>query len=248
MPKLTEMTILLSSKMPKRFTDTEKWKDEWYLSLTNDNRIVWQYLLDNCSTAGVLKKNYKLLNFCCNTNLTEKELLEIFAERVFIYEKFIFIPKFIKFQYPKGIKSDKPIIVGVRNELLDKQLIDSNFEIINQSLTNDRPIIMDKEKEKRKEKEKEITMPFGEIFKSQWLIWKQYKLKEHKFGYKSPESEQSAINELIKLANGDEDISIKIITQSLSNGWKGFFELKQNGQNTNSEQRLGDKIRAKYTR
>jgi hypothetical protein len=48
--------------MSKRFTDTEKWKDDWFLSLSNDYRIVWQWLLDNCNHAGICKPSINLLN------------------------------------------------------------------------------------------------------------------------------------------------------------------------------------------
>ena len=141
--------------MPKRFTDTEKWKDEWYLNLSNDYKIVWQYILDTCSPAGILKKNFKLLNFCCGVTLTEKEFFDKFEGRVIDCEEFYFIPKFLKFQYPKGVNSDKPAIISVRNELIDKQL----FEIIKQSLGDDYLIIKDKDKDIDKDKDKRFIPP-----------------------------------------------------------------------------------------
>ena len=49
--------------MAKRFTDTEKWKDEWYTELSSDYKIIWQYLLDTCDNAGIYKRNIKLLNY-----------------------------------------------------------------------------------------------------------------------------------------------------------------------------------------
>ena len=130
--------------MAKRFTDTDKWKDDWFLSLPNDYRIVWQYCLDNCSHAGILKKNFKLLNFCCNTNLTEAKFNSIFSDRILCFERFFFIPKFLTFQYPKGLNSDKPAIVGVRNELKAQGM----FLIVNQSLGNDYLTVKDKDKDK----------------------------------------------------------------------------------------------------
>ena len=27
--------------MAKRFTDTDKWKDEWYTELSNDYKVIW---------------------------------------------------------------------------------------------------------------------------------------------------------------------------------------------------------------
>jgi len=119
--------------MAKRLTDTNKWQDEWFLSLNNDHKIIWLYLLDVCDCAGIIKKNFKMLNFCCNTNITEKKFNEVFAGRVVDCDTFYFIPKFLKFQYPQGLNSQKPVIASVRRILKEKKLL----EIIRQSLGND---------------------------------------------------------------------------------------------------------------
>ena len=92
---------------------------------------------------------------------------------------------------------------------------------------------MDSHMENENENENEIVNelikvknPFSEFFTSYWLKWKEYKAKEHKFKYKSEHSENSALNDLFKLSSGNEQTAIAIINQSISNGWKGFFELK----------------------
>jgi hypothetical protein len=86
--------------------------------------------------------------------------------------------------------------------------------------------------DKIKEKER-VDLPWSsENFKGIWNDWKQYKKEQFKFNYKN-KSETAALTELLKLSSGDESVAIKIIHQSLSNGWKGFFELKKNGRETN---------------
>jgi hypothetical protein len=73
----------------------------------------------------------------------------------------------------------------------------------------------------------ELIFPFtSENFLKVWGYWKQYKNKEHGFKFKTVLSEQAALKKLGELAKQDEDIAIKIIEQSLANGWQGFFELK----------------------
>lgn len=72
----------------------------------------------------------------------------------------------------------------------------------------------------------EIEFPFGENFRKQWEQWKSYKKIELKFNYKSPQSEQASLQDLVKKANGIEENAIAIIQRSMANGWKGFFELK----------------------
>ena len=108
------------------------------------------------------------------------------------------------------------------------------------------PSQQEKEKEKVQEEEKEkstkksekdfsgVVYPFeSENFLKFWKAWKEYKKAEHKFNYKSVLSEQAALKKLCELSNGKEDIALKIIENSISNGWKGFFaeEKKQNGSN-----------------
>lgn len=77
---------------------------------------------------------------------------------------------------------------------------------------------------------------------AQWLLWKAYKKKEHKFGYKSDISEKAALTELFKLSEGNVLKAIEIISQSISNGWKGFFQIdtKTTSTKTNSTSAMSD--------
>lgn len=125
--------------------------DEWYIALSNDDRIVWEYMLDTCTIAGRLKKNFKMLNFCCNVEYDEEKLLKIFNGRVVDKGGFYFIPKYLKFQYPRGLGSLKPAIVSVRNELVEYDLLQMVVELFG----NDYLIVKDKDKDKVKDKDKD---------------------------------------------------------------------------------------------
>lgn len=133
--------------MAKRFTDTEKWKDDWFLNLSDLDKTIWQYVMDNCSHAGILKKSVNHLNFCCKTNLTVDNFFKKFEEKLVDRGDYFFIPCFLKDQYPKGLNSEKPTIVSARNEaiLLDLVLI------IRERFGNDYLIIKDKDMDKDKE-------------------------------------------------------------------------------------------------
>ena len=157
-------------KMAKRFTDTEKWKDDWYLSLCNDYRIVWQWLLDNCNHAGICKPSVNLLNMMCNTKLSETELFEIFKDRLLNFNTFWFIHKFVKFQYV-SLDSKKPAVVSAVKELkinnllnYVSELFNNDCETIAESLPNDYLIIKDKDKDKDKDKVKDILILKGKNF------------------------------------------------------------------------------------
>lgn len=130
-----------------------------------------------------------------------------------------------------------------------KQRLDkakAKFPLPNDSMevVNDFPAETEIETEIEKETETEaaapgvgkkiLENPFSKNFLDQWAIWKEYKKKEFRFFFKSIESEQAAINELVNLSAGNEEKAVAIIHQSMAKGWKGFFELKNglNGKTT----------------
>ena len=139
--------------MAKRLTDTEKWNDDWYISLSNDYRIIWQWLLDNCNHAGICKRSIRLLNLMCNTKVSEEELIKTMEDRVLIKDNNWFIPKFLKFQYT-SLHSNRPVIISVLKELEKNELL----SMIPQSFGNDYLIIKDKDKDK----DKDIVKPKNE--------------------------------------------------------------------------------------
>lgn len=94
-------------------------------------------------------------------------------------------------------------------------------------------IVNDKEKGVKGEKQKlqKVELPFSsDNFKDAWQDWKEYKRKEHKFRFAAEKSEKASLTSLFNLAHGNEQSAIKIIHKSIANGWKGFYELTQNGK------------------
>lgn len=95
---------------------------------------------------------------------------------------------------------------------------------------------VEKEKEKGKGKLKPkdepppLVMPFtDEIFVNRWEAWKTYKKEQFKFSYKHS-GEQAALKNIGELSRGNLELALAIIQQSMANGWKGFFELKNSNQ------------------
>ena len=106
------------------------------------------------------------------------------------------------------------------NKLSNKQLT------INQQSTNNQltPNKNDK-KEKNLKNEKNKTPFDSEIFKSSWESWVQYRIEK-----KQKLTPSTIKSQLKKLGGYPEDTAIKVIEQSICNGWTGLFELKENGQ------------------
>lgn len=86
--------------MSKRFTDSRKWDDGWFLGLNNKNKLTWLYFLDKCDHAGIYKHAFSLEKCCLGSGLRWEEISLIFGDRIYrISDDKWFIPKFIEFQY-----------------------------------------------------------------------------------------------------------------------------------------------------
>lgn len=89
--------------MAKRFTDTTKWNEDWFLSLSTIEKLFWIYICDNCNHAGIYKPNKKMFEFLVSEKInTDKFLLNVNSDK----ERILILPNsrwyikgFIEFQY-----------------------------------------------------------------------------------------------------------------------------------------------------
>ncbi|MGA1073429.1 MAG: hypothetical protein ACO3S3_12275, partial [Pseudohongiellaceae bacterium] len=76
-----------------------------------------------------------------------------------------------------------------------------------------------------------VVLPFeSDEFRDAWNEWKEYKRTDHRFKYKTAQSEQRA---LMKLQNEytDQNEAIDAIHRAIANGWKGLvFKQPTNGR------------------
>ena len=85
--------------MGKRFTDTEKWKDKGFRSLTPIQKLLFIYLLDNCDNAGFIEVDIEFWSYQLKTK--EHELLCEFNDMkrtIEVVGSWCWIPNFIKHQ------------------------------------------------------------------------------------------------------------------------------------------------------
>lgn len=81
-----------------------------------------------------------------------------------------------------------------------------------------------------------FSMFNNQIIVFHWKEWSEYKQAEHREKFKSIKTEQLAINKLGEMCGHDAEKAKMIIEQSMSNRWKGLFELKkQNNNGINTE-------------
>jgi len=214
--------------MAKRFTDTEKWKKPFIRSLKAPYKLLWLYICDDCDHSGIWQVDIEVAQIRIGEKLDEKKALEYFIDKIIPLENNTkwFIPSFIEFQYPSGLNENNKAHTGIiKNLERYKEQID-NYKPLISPLQGDKDMVMDKVMVKDKVKVM-VIMPFeSEEFLNYWEMWKEFKRKQFKFTYATPQSEQAALKDLVKLSNGDEQIALQIIEQSLAKGWKGFFALK----------------------
>jgi hypothetical protein len=67
-------------------------------------------------------------------------------------------------------------------------------------------------------------------FQNLWEEWIDYKKEEHRDKYKSTKTEQKAIDNLVKLSEGNYKIAEEIVNNSIANKYKGLFKPIHNTQ------------------
>lgn len=63
--------------MAKRFTDTAKWNEDWFLDLSNSHKLFWIYVCDNCDHAGVFKPNKRMFELLVGEKIDIVEFFNI---------------------------------------------------------------------------------------------------------------------------------------------------------------------------
>ena len=87
--------------MPKRFTDTIKWKKRFFRELPNDYKLLWIYVLDDCDHAGVWEVDFATVELKIGVKFNQQEAVNKFDNRVIEFNdgNKWFIPGFVSFQY-----------------------------------------------------------------------------------------------------------------------------------------------------
>ncbi|MGE5457841.1 MAG: hypothetical protein ACM3RX_05765 [Methanococcaceae archaeon] len=159
--------------MCKRFIDCGIWKQPWYLDLTSDQKVIWEYLTLHCDSAGLWKVEiYQLkrdtgikdINFdevlaAINRDYDGDEVIKVDRIIYLKERKKIWITGFISFQYEKGkngVNAAIPAVKGAINRLRDEGILDyaikNGFVRVNNYKNTDsrgsQPLATDKDKDK----------------------------------------------------------------------------------------------------
>lgn len=226
--------------MPKRFTATEKWKDIWFKKLEPKNKLLWIYLLDECDNAGLIELDLEIAGVLTGFKYSTLDVRETYKTRLFqITEDVWFIPKFILFQYPKGLSNNDNVTKNVVNKLQKYNLLDENLDLRETYRISNLDIqviykdkeevkVMVKEKEEQKKNISKIIPP-----EFDWIIercgvmnYPEYETESEKFfDYYNSNGWKVGKN------------NMKDWTSALSNWFKNYKTYNQNGITTKSDSR-----------
>jgi hypothetical protein len=105
--------------LASRLTDTFKWQKNWYFNLLPKYKLVWIYLLDSCDNAGFVELNIKKLNFEIGDKYNIDDLEKNLEKHLKKIKNLTYwIPKFIQFQYPKGLSAANKAHKSVIDKLI----------------------------------------------------------------------------------------------------------------------------------
>ena len=141
----------------KRFTETAKWADPWFMGLSLDAKLVFWYITENCDNAGVWDPNCRLANFCFQRDIEWDRVREELGDRLEVLPNGKWwLVKFVPFQCGELSEACKPHqkVIGLlaQNGLLER--VSKGYAKSSQR---------DKEEEEDKEEEKEKDKPARRI-------------------------------------------------------------------------------------
>lgn len=229
--------------MSKRFIDTSFYKSPFVRGLKGPLKGLYIFIICDCDGAGIWAKDLTIASAYIGFEISDKDF-QVFIDSgkaVDLKNGRYFFPDFIEHQYPNGLQENNPAHKNFISDLKKFNLIDGALKPLQRPFEGSKVIVKVKDKVKETVKVEETVIPFeSENFLKHWNFWKGYKKQQFKFVYKSPISEQAALNELVKLSGGEERVAIEIIMQSISNTWKGLFELKNNGNGKINSKKLSE--------
>ena len=124
------------------------------------------------------------------------------------------------------------------------KMISTLIKLIKQPNQNDKAAISKRldsiHSSKHIKKHISIDYPFNsKEFLDMWAIWLDERKQQKRKKY-TARGEQAALHNLQKISNNNEKQAIKIIQQSITQGWQGLFALKgaTNRNELNAEQAL----------
>jgi len=160
--------------MAKRFIDTGMFSDSWFCELTPNSKLLYIYLITKCDHAGIIDLNIRLAEFETGIKQLAKSFQTVRKDLgnrlVSLRDNYYILPKFVKYQYPKGLNANVKAQQSVINRLREfdqdyNSLLTVREELSNSSLTvQDKDTDTDKDKDMDSDKVKKKRFIHPEIW------------------------------------------------------------------------------------
>ena len=126
--------------MAKRFTDTMKWNEDWYLDLSLIDKLFWIYICDNCDHAGIFKPNKRMFELLIGGEIDVQKFLNTVNQdkpRICVLGNGRwFLAGFIEFQYGNKLNPNNRVHKSILNILNDNDL---SLEVFDAKVRLDAP-------------------------------------------------------------------------------------------------------------
>lgn len=160
--------------MAKRMTDTEKWRDDWFVALAPEHKILWLYIVDNCDHAGVWRVSSAVAAALIGAPVDLDKAKAAFADRVQELEGgYWWLTKFIRFQYGLPLNPSNKVHSSVVKVLVARGIDPSPFQAPSEGLASPYQGVKDKDKDSSTRSVKVSLLDYerDENFMRFWKAW-----------------------------------------------------------------------------
>lgn len=134
--------------MAKRMTDTDKWRDDWFVSLAPQHKLLWLYLVDNCDHAGIWRVSSAVAAALIGSPVALDEAKQAFGDRIQVLEGgYWWLTKFIKFQYNLPLNPSNKVHLSALKLLSQHGIDTSPFQAPSEGLASPYQGVKDKDKD-----------------------------------------------------------------------------------------------------
>ena len=229
---------------------TRIWKDNWFLELEPTHKLFFIYLFSNeqASLAGIYEMSIRVMSFESGLTVPEiKDAFKIFAEagKARYMDGVVWVPNLRKYHETQSPKVQTRILKdldavkdcelkGIYCDLygIDRVSVgDNRVSIPPSTITT---TVTSKKEPQKKEKPPEIEIPSRLDTPEFIQAWQNF--TEHRKEIKAKMTPRAANMQLKKLAEYQPDVAVSMLEQSVMNGWKSVYELKQPSSNGSKPQ------------
>jgi len=102
--------------MALRFTNSDKWNDEWFCNLSKDEKLLFIFITDNCNAAGFIEVNKRIWSAYTGLSIDELNIaIEGIKKKVIISKdnSCLYIVNFLKHQKNLPLNPENKAHIGI---------------------------------------------------------------------------------------------------------------------------------------